>query len=129
MEDIYQWYRTGLLFYGPYRSYFGKSRPASEYTTKIAEYSREPLSSRNSGERERKTQQNEIQPTKTIEIKPENSQKIETTQKLEQKKETPERQNEISPNKIGLPEYQIERQTDSRRKRPANSYERVETGW
>lgn len=129
MEDIYQWYRKGLLFYGPYRAYYGSSRkPFSEYVPN-AQYSGERLHSRS--EPERKTLQNEIQPTKTIETKQEGSPKTETSQKIEQKKETLEKQNEISSNKIvGPAEYQTETgRTDIRRKRPASPYDMVEMGW
>lgn len=138
MEDIFEWYRKGLLFYGPYRAYFGKSRqPFSEYIPKT-QYSGERLHSRS--EPERKEQHNEIKPasiaeTKT-EIKSENkneeSQKIETKQDLESSQKI-EKQNEISQNeKLGLPEYQQKdfRQTDIiPRKRPANYYDSAELRW
>lgn len=123
MEDIYQWYRQGLLFYGPYRSYFGRShKPFSEYSPKT-QYSPERHTSVSEGER--KEQHSEIKPANTIETKQESSQKVE------QKKETTEKQNEISPNKIvGPAEYQTERsRTDITKKRPANPYDRVEAGW
>lgn len=124
MEDIFAFYRQGLLFYGPYRAYFNTPKNQSgEYTPK-SHYSREPLSSINSGERERKEQHHETTPTKTSETK------IENLQKIENKKETIE-QNEISSNeKIGLPEYQqkIEQTDITKRNRSANHYDKSEIG-
>lgn len=127
MQDIFAWYRRGLLFYGPYRAYFGRSqKPFSEYSPKT-QYSGDRLFG---GAPERKEQQNEIKPVKVIETKPETLQKIESSQKLEKKNESVERQNEISSNKIGQPEYQTETgQTNFTKKRPVNPYDRVETGW
>lgn len=124
MDDIFAFYKQGLLFYGPYKAYFNTPKGQSgEYTPK-SHYSREPLSSINSGERERKEQHPETIPTKTSETKTEDSQKIEN------KKETVE-QTEISSNeKIGLPEYQNNtEQTDiTKRNRPTNHYDRSEIG-
>lgn len=129
MADIFELYKKPL-FYGLYRAYFNTSRSQSgEYTPKT-QYSREPLHS-NSGERERKeTQQNEIQPVKIAETKPEIKNENEQSQKIEGKNETIE-QNEISTNeKIGLPEYQEKtEQTDiTKKSRPAN-YDKSEIGW
>lgn len=141
MQDIFEWYRKGLLFYGPYRAYFGKSRqPFSEYIPKT-QYSGERLHSRS--EPERKEQHNEIKPASIAETKTEiksgnkneESQKIETKQDLEPSQKI-EKQNEISQNeKVGSPEiYRNEikaERTDitTRRNRPADYYDRAEMRW
>lgn len=126
MEDIFSWYRQGLLFYGPYKAYFNTPKSQSgEYTPKT-QYWREPLHS-NSGERQRKEHHPETNQTK-IENKPIEN-KTEISQKVENKEET--KPNEISSNeKIGLPEYQnnIEQTDVTKRNRSANYYDKSEVG-
>jgi hypothetical protein len=140
MQEIYRDYRNTLMNKGPYRAYFTPRFSYGETSQKFRkpEYSREPLSSINSGERERKEQQNEIKQDKAAdaktEIKTENkneeSQKIETAQEKETSQKIDDK-DELSYEKIGLPyEKIIEGQTDIRtRKRPAPYYDRAEMRW
>ena len=128
---------------GPYRAYFESRASYRDSPRKFAKiYSGEhsPVS-----EPERKEQQNETKPDKTTdaktEIKTENkneqSQKIETTQeketsqKIENKNESSETRNELSNEKVGLPEYheKIEQTNITKRSRPPEYYDRAETRW
>lgn len=135
MADMAEWYRKGLLFYGPYRAYFGRSKqPLSEYVPK-ASYSGDRLAA---GAPERKEQRIEIHPVKNIETKTENA-KIEPSQKIETTKENATSQKteskiEPSNEKLGSPgiyqnEIKAERTDIMTRKRPVNYYDRAETGW
>lgn len=136
MEDIFEWYRKGLLFYGPYRAYFGKSKqPLSEYVPKT-QYSGERLHSRS--EPERKEHRIETNAVKNIETKNEIA-KIEPSQKIETTKENATSQKteskiEPSNEKLGSPgiyqnEIKAERTDIMTRKRPVNYYDRAEMGW
>lgn len=153
MADIYQEYRNTLMNRGPYKAYFSSRASYGESPRKFSkiQYSREPLSSINLGERERKEQQNEIKPIKTDEIKTEiakeDSQKIEsskeiessqktetkqeteTSQKIEQEKDF-ESQDELSYEKLGLPYEKNLGQTDIiNRNRPSPYYDKSEMRW
>jgi len=154
MEDIYREYKNTLMNRGPYKAYFSSRASYGESPRKFSkiQYSREPLSSINLGERERNEQQHEIKPIKTDEIKTEiakddsqkienskeieSSQKIETkqetetSQKIENKNELSESQNELSYEKLGLPYEKILGQTDiTNRNRPSPYYDKAEMRW
>lgn len=141
MADIYQEYRNTLMNRGPYKAYFSSRASYGESPRKFSkiQYSREPLSSINLGERERKEQQNEIKPIKTDEIKTEitkedsqkieNSKEIESSQKIEQGKDF-ESQDELSYEKLGLPYEKNLGQTDiNPRNRPSPYYDKSEMRW
>lgn len=146
MEDIYKDYKNTLMNKGQYKAYFSSRASYGESPRKFAktQYSREPLSSTNLGERERKEQHNEIKPNNNPEIKTEitkedsqkietsqeteSSQKTETSQKLEQ--EQTETENELSYEKLGLPYEKNLEQTDINPRNRLSPYQdKAEMRW
>ncbi len=148
MSDIYNWYRSGILHYGPYRSYFNAGSQ-SQNGMKNKQYSPERhIEQRSEGEGKQhipEVQQAKATEVKTENIENQNTSKIETSQKIESQeisetqKEQTEYQNKASPfddseyQKLGLPES-YERtfgQTEAiqKRSRSPDPYDRAETMW
>lgn len=141
MDDIYNWYRAGILNYGPYKAYFNTSRPLENSYSMKNKLERLPerqdISLRSEGKREeQRPEVKQIEPETKTETKSDTAQpesKAEHSQEpiLEKPQQTSEieKDERESPDMI-LTKYEIALelgQTDTNlNKRPSPFYDSPE---